>query len=661
VTFTEVKRGAPPFVPIIILAAIMSYFGVMWQLLISSFPYWIVNSLGVSVCNVGLTTAPFLVFLIAAPLSRIGALKGKITPTNLAYAYMVALTVSYYMNYPWANNVRYLWASRYMEQDLADKIVPWFMSPSAAVCREMAYGAIDWGPWIVPLLWWWALNIGQGVSFLAIGTILRRQWIDVEQVPFPQVIVAKELMNNVTPIVERTGSSKRWFLVGIIIGLAFQLPTALTGIFPWFPDIYGVRTDTCAHLTRYFPGGSLFTAIPGMMSINYNPIVVAIAYQAPMAVLFSTWFFALVRIVLVQIAYVTGSYTGIESVGTCGRDWCHPSPDTDLPLEFAAIGSGGLIALGLMHLVLNRKYLGETFSAAMGRGNLKEQEREEAMTYRNAYILLLGSFVFMFAFWMASSLSIADVLALFVGGTIVNFSLIRVWGLSGAEWPSSAGTVFPRLVYPTVEPTTQQYIVYKWAWQAAGGGSVCSWGGMGYASFAGYNMGKSTGIHPNNTFKVVLIAMIIGPIFSLISLITVVNGFGGARIAIWKNWFEGIGERWAQIPGWWTASPAAEPWLPYVVGGAALIAVLSFLHARFVWFPLEPIGWILGTTSASSLFGLWIPFFVAWVLKMITSRVGGAKLLENMGLPISSGAVTGCMIGILIGGAMLIIRFFVPY
>jgi hypothetical protein len=155
--------------------------------------------------------------------------------------------------------------------------------------------------------------------------------------------------------------------------------------------------------------------------------------------------------------------------------------------------------------------------------------------------------------------------------------------------------------------------------------------------------------------------MIIGPIFSLISLITVVHGFGGARIAIWKDWFEGIGERWALIPGWWTASPAAEPWLPYVVAGGAWIAVLSFLHARFVWFPLEPIGWILGTTSASSLFGLWIPFLVAWIFKTITFRVGGAKLLENMGLPISSGAVAGCMIGILIGGAMFIIRFFVPY
>jgi hypothetical protein len=524
-------------------------------------------------------------------------------------------------------------------------------------------GPIDWGPWIVPVLWWWIVNVGQGISFLAIGTILRRQWIDVEQVPFPQTILVKELMRNVTPIAEETRRRQRWFLVGVVIGLAFQIPTTLTGIYPWFPDIYGVKVDTCAHLTRFFSGGSTLGAIPGMMSVNYNPIVVAIAFQAPMAVLFSTWFFALVRIVLTQIAYVMGSYTGIEGVGTCGRMWCHPSPDSDPPLEFAAVGCGGLIALGLMHLALNGRYVSETIRAAMGAGRLKEQEKDEAMSYRNAYLLLVASIVFMFAFWMASSLNFLEAFVLFGGGTIVNFSLVRVWGLSGGEWPSSAGYVMPRLLYPQIAspPTTQQYIVYKWAWQAAGGGSVCSWGGMGYASFAGYKMGKFNNVHPRDTFKVVSAVMVVAPLFSLLALITIVHGFGGARIGIWKNWFEGIGERWHLIADWWTASPGQEPWLPYVVIGAVWIAVLSFLHARFVWFPLEPIGWILGTTSASSLFGLWIPFLVAWLLKSIVSRIGGAKLLENMGLPISSGAVTGCMIGIIIGGAMYIIRFFVPF
>ena len=113
----------------------MSFFGPMWQLLISSFPYWIVNSLGESVCNMGLTNAPFLVMLIAGPLGRIGPLKDKINAKNLAYAYVVSLTVSYFINYPWALGQGYIFASRYTEEAMATQIVPWFMAPSASVCR----------------------------------------------------------------------------------------------------------------------------------------------------------------------------------------------------------------------------------------------------------------------------------------------------------------------------------------------------------------------------------------------------------------------------------------------------------------------------------------------------------------------------------------------
>ena len=48
-------------------------------------------------------------------------------------------------------------------------------------------------------------------------------------------------------------------------------------------------------------------------------------------------------------------------------------------------------------------------------------------------------------------------------------------------------------------------------------------------------------------------------------------------------------------------------------------------------------------------------------MKMLTFRLGGAKLFENKGVPISSGAVTGAVIGMLLGGVLFIIRFFVPF
>ena len=85
-------------------------------------------------------------------------------------------------------------------------------------------------------------------------------------------------------------------------------------MFPWFPDLYGVTVNTCAHLTRFFTASDPLGAIPGMMGINYNPAVVAIAYLNPLSVLFSTWVFALIYMIAVQIAWYMGYYTGITAV-----------------------------------------------------------------------------------------------------------------------------------------------------------------------------------------------------------------------------------------------------------------------------------------------------------------------------------------------------------
>jgi len=49
------------------------------------------------------------------------------------------------------------------------------------------------------------------------------------------------------------------------------------------------------------------------------------------------------------------------------------------------------------------------------------------------------------------------------------------------------------------------------------------------------------------------------------------------------------------------------------------------------------------------------------VLKMLTLRIGGAKLYEGCGVPVASGAVAGCMIGMILGGIIWIIRFFIPF
>jgi len=657
-TSKEVVEEKFPWLLAMIIPLVLGFIGPIWQLLISSFPYWIVNSLGESVCNIGLTTAPFLMLLLSAPLYRVKSLRDRFGAKTLAYIYISSLVVSYFINFPWALDQRYLYSVRIQERELADRIVPTFMCPPYEVVILLSKGGpIDWSAWATPITWFWLHNITMGVFMLSVATLFRRLWIDIEKVPFPHALVAYELARN--NVAEKGWS--RLFIIGVVIGLAFEIPVTLRGIFPWFPDIYGVGYRSCPHLTRWIGGDEPLGAIPGIMSMNYNPPVVAMAYMAPLAVQFSTWFFALIYIIAVQIAYTMGYYTGITGMGTCGRFWCSPSPTTEPPLKFGAIAVGAIVAMGIMHLILNRRYLAETFKVA-SKGS--SEFKEEAMSYRMCLIIIGVSLIATIAFWMWSSLSFIDALFMPITAFCIWYPMNRLFGLAGAYWRGAdKGLVFFRLLHPTChEPiTTQEYLIYRTAVQSCSDTPSYPWGGAAVSSFTAYKFASLAGLSARNTFKTVLAALLIAPLASHIAFIWILHTVGGERIGIWSSWFLGIGERLAQMPGWWISTPAREPWAEYAVLGAFIMVVLSWLHARFVWFPLEPIGYILGTTASSTLFGLWIPFFVAWMLKMLTLRIGGAKLYEGYGVPIASGAVTGCMIGMLLGGIIWIIRFFVPF
>ncbi|MBS7612143.1 hypothetical protein KEJ27_08095 [Candidatus Bathyarchaeota archaeon] len=45
----------------------------------------------------------------------------------------------------------------------------------------------------------------------------------------------------------------------------------------------------------------------------------------------------------------------------------------------------------------------------------------------------------------------------------------------------------------------------------------------------------------------------------------------------------------------------------------------------------------------------------------MTLRIGGAKLYESYSVPIASGTIAGCIIGMILGGTIWIVRFFIPF
>ncbi len=77
--------------------------------------------------------------------------------------------------------------------------------------------------------------------------------------------------------------------------------------------------------------------------------------------------------------------------------------------------------------------------------------------------------------------------------------------------------------------------------------------------------------------------------------------------------------------------------------GFALTMILNSLRMRLGWFPFHPVGYAV--SSSWSMHLLWLPLFIAWLIKLIILRYGGLKLYSRA-LPFFLGLILGeCVVG----------------
>jgi hypothetical protein len=367
-----------------------------------------------------------------------------------------------------------------------------------------------------------------------------------------------------------------------------------------------------------------------------------------------------------QISYVMGYYTGIENNGGCGRTgWCSPSGMLDPPLRMQAVTySGGLTAIAVAWLVFNRRYLLETFQITFQKSSDKiELEKNEALSYRNTYLLLIGSTILSIILFLSIGMSIASAIVMIITYFIFSFAQARIYGSTGlvAAGAVHGGTFF-RLMFPTApDPLTTDYVMS--AFYSLQGVGDAYWPHIvsSYTGFSSYKMASLTGVSNRNVLRIMLVATIIAPLVLMFSVISLLYSFGGTSLPGMT-----IGPQttqfWSSVnPDSWIAKPAREPWVPYMIAGFLVVLLLDYIHARFVMFPLSGLGFVIGMSRMSVKWGWWGPFLVAWILKVITLRIGGSKLYERIGVPIVVGFVVGYIVALVFGGAMGVIRFFVPY
>ena len=663
-----------PWLLIIPLSILLSFFGTIWYALLPR-PFYTLNSLGAVTCGLNeFIGTPFFILMIFYGIQflalKSGLLKKKANLATLTYLYVTGMGVGYYINEHLACVETRGLATRLLNPTNVDIVFPEFMAPPAELAKQYVTGAsnipwIDWMPFISFYSIFYIIFIFYLVS---IASIFRRQWIDVEKLPFPHTLPAYQLILAT----QTTNQSKGYrltkpFLIGIILGLFAQMPITLAAVFPWFPDIYMWRTDTCAHGGWFVRPGNPLASIAGIASLNKNPISAALAYFAPLNVLLSALIFWVIFLIAVQVSYMMGYYTGILDVPGCCRQWVI-SPLKDPPLYATATGSiGGLIGLVLSYLILNRRYVADTVRAALGRGELCKYENEEPMTYRMSYIILIVSAIAAIILFMFCGLSLPSAILILVSAFVFIFAQIRLIGTVGVSMRMNwYGNFFHRvLLWPEPpSPMTRDCalatdITKQWISDTPTNGWPTLWTG-----FMSYKMASLTGVRARDALKVLLVSSIISAITIQIAIIWTGYTFGATSLpalnrALGVDVYAACStpEAISRFP----TSGRLTDWMPNVLAGMVIVLLLGFVHARFIWFPLEPIGFIVAFSIDSVQWGMAVPFFAAWVTKTLTLRIGGSKAYEEYGMPTAGGFIVGCLIASLVGGAMLVVRFFYPY
>jgi hypothetical protein len=170
-------------------------------------------------------------------------------------------------------------------------------------------------------------------------------------------------------------------------------------------------------------------------------------------------------------------------------------------------------------------------------------------------------------------------------------------------------------------------------------------------------MANLTGVSSKSVFKISMISMIVFSLTALPIWLWLAYTWGITKFP----YTYGVHACNAIVSRAQTADhyPAAEPWLSQFFVGFISVGLLSWLHARYVWFPFEPIGFILAIGMGD--YGFWTFAAIAWVLKIITLRIGGSKLYEEFGAPLAGGYIAGHMLVLIPGVIIGKVKWFIPF
>ncbi len=480
--------------------------------------------------------------------------------------------------------------------------------------------SIPWGPWIKVLLSWFPLIISLYLAMVFIMVILRKQWVEKEKLNYPLTKAPLSLIKAD----ENRIFHNNLFWLGIAI-----------------PFIIGCINGIHFY-NELFPRIQLSTSIPifrRTISLQYRisfPMI-GFTYFVNLPLSFSLWFFCLLSTIQQGFFNITGF--GIS-------EFLPYNAQRPL-LGWQSLGS--LFVIVIYGLWVSRGHLKEVFRKATGKEK-DDSGDYEIVSFKVAFWGLIISLLIIFWWLVLSGLPVFPSIIFIIFMFIIFIGITRVvveGGLAATRAPVIAPVITNSFFgSKNLGPSALGALGLTFVYSADVRTFVMASVANGLKMLEEVKARK----------KIIFLAILISILITLISSIWMTLCLGYKYGAINANsWFFINGPQF----GWrYIIQEIKKPSGPDMIYwtffgiGAIFTIFLQFMRMRFLWFPLHPLGFAFSTIMMTN--ALWFSIFIAWFVKFLILRYGGAKVYEK-GKIFFIGLIVGQF---LVNGIWLIIDFF---
>jgi len=477
------------------------------------------------------------------------------------------------LTYPsYAANPQNRWAELILQH-----LPEWAIVTDPEACKGLAVGnstLYNWKiflAWATPLAFWSVFLMALMLALLCLNMIFRQPWTEKERLSFPIIQIP---MTIATRLSELLRSKLFWTGFGIVA--AIDILNGFAFLYPSLPEIPIVK----AFLFKDYFVERPWNAIAST-ELNLYPFVIGLAFFLPTDLAFSCWFFFLfykMQLVLTSAIWAV---------------W------------------------------LARRHLVGVARTVLGRpGGLDESA--EPVRYRTALIGLAVCCGVLFACSKALGGS--------PGVIIVFFGLFFLYSLAIARMRCELGPpahdlhfMGPGMLINNAVGTRNVPVGDR------GMFSLFFWFNRAYrAHFSAHSMeGMKIAQQSRLTARSMVVAMITALVVGMVS------AYWALLHALYVHGYSGkpAGQAFAQ-QGWvrmegWVAFPKGPQTAATVAAGVGFVftLLLGVLRTRMTWWLWHPVGY--ATATSWSMGKLWACLFIAWLLKALITRYGGARAYRN--------------------------------